>query len=88
VGKRAYGRSALSIAAPCLKGFYLRQVPHGVNDKLGKKPDQSRLPSRVDKRRSFLGHVKSSLPTNPLASKGHTAGIRRCSGTGRGSRRW
>ena len=28
--------------------------------------DKSRLPSRVDRRRSFLGQVKSSLSTNPL----------------------
>ncbi|WKX13956.1 hypothetical protein [Streptomyces sp. NL15-2K] len=70
VGKRPYGRSALSIAAACLKGFYLRQSSLGINGELGKKLDKSRLPSRVDRRRSFLGHVKSSLPTNPLAPKG------------------
>ncbi|MCM2416003.1 hypothetical protein [Streptomyces sp. RKAG290] len=70
VGKRPYGRSALSIAAACLKGFYLYQSSLGINGELGKKLDESRLPSRVDRRRSFLGHVKSSLPTNPLAPKG------------------
>ncbi|MEU9652074.1 tyrosine-type recombinase/integrase [Streptomyces sp. NPDC048110] len=70
VGKRPYGRSALSTAAACLKGFYLHQASLGVNDKLGKKLDKSRLPSRVDRRRSFLGHVKNTLPTNPLAPKG------------------
>ncbi len=70
VGKRPYGRSALSTAAACLKGFYLQQASRGINGELGKKLDQSRLPSRVDKRRSFLGHVKNALPTNPLAPKG------------------
>ncbi len=70
VGKRPYGRSALSTAAACLKGFYLHQASLGVNDELGKKLDKSRLPSRVDRRRSFLGHVKNTLPTNPLAPKG------------------
>ncbi|WP_026151688.1 tyrosine-type recombinase/integrase [Streptomyces prunicolor] len=70
VGKRPYGHSALSTAAACLKGFYLHQSALGVNGDLGKKLDKSRLPSRVDRRHSFLGHVKSSLPTNPLAPKG------------------
>ncbi|MGW4103370.1 tyrosine-type recombinase/integrase [Streptomyces sp. NPDC004976] len=70
VGKRPYGRSALSTAAACLKGFYLHQASLGVNGELGKKLDRSRLPSRVDRRRSFLGHVKSPLATNPLAPKG------------------
>lgn len=69
VGKRPYGHSALSTAAACLKGFYLHQSSLGINGELGKKLDKSRLPSRVDRRRSFLGHVKSSLPTNPLAPK-------------------
>ncbi|WP_242586710.1 hypothetical protein [Streptomyces sp. MST-110588] len=70
VGKRPYGHSTLSTAAACLKGFYLHQSSLGVNGELGKKLDKSRLPSRVDRRHSFLGHVKSSLPTNPLAPKG------------------
>jgi integrase len=70
VGKRPYGRSALSTAAACLKGFYLHQAALGVNGELGKRLDRSRLPSRVDRHRSFLGHVKSPLPTNPLAPKG------------------
>jgi integrase len=70
VGKRPYGRSALSTAAACLKGFYLHQAALGVNGELGKKLETSRLPSRADRRRSFLGHAKSSLPTNPLAPIG------------------
>ena len=70
VGKRPYGRSALSTAASCLKGFYLHQASLGVNVELGEKLDGTRLPSRVDRRRSFLGHVKSAMPANPLAPKG------------------
>ncbi|MFJ7416677.1 hypothetical protein ACIQWZ_38675 [Streptomyces sp. NPDC098077] len=70
VDKRPYGRSALSTAAACLKGFYLYQSSLGINGELGRKLDKSRLPSRVDRRRSFLGHVKSSLSTNPLAPRG------------------
>ncbi|GAA3654828.1 hypothetical protein GCM10022224_017300 [Nonomuraea antimicrobica] len=70
VGKRPLGRSALSIAASCLKGFYLHQASLGVNADLGEKLDGTRLPSRVDRRRSFLGHVKTAMPANPLAPKG------------------
>jgi integrase len=70
VGKRPYGRSALSTAAACLKGFYLRQASLGVNSELGNRLDKTRLPSRADRRRSFLGHVVTSMPANPLAPPG------------------
>ncbi|WP_328687768.1 hypothetical protein OHA74_54720 [Streptomyces phaeochromogenes] len=70
MGKRPYGRSALSTAASCLKGFYLHQSSRGVNVDLGGKLDGTRLPSRVDRHRSLLGHLKSAMPTNPLAPKG------------------
>ena len=70
VGKRPYGRSALSAGAACLKGFYLHQASLGVNGELGEKLGTSRLPSRVDRRRAFLGHVRSAMPANPLAPKG------------------
>ena len=70
VGRRPYGRSALSAAASCLKGFYLHQACLGVNAKLGERLDGTRLPSQVDRRRSFLGHVKSAMPANPLSPKG------------------
>lgn len=69
-GKRPYGASALSTTAACLKGFYLHQASLGVNTELGKRLDGSRLPARVDRRRSFLGHVTTSLPANPLAPAG------------------
>jgi hypothetical protein len=70
VDKRPYGRAALSITASCLKGFYLHQAALGVNPDLGKSLNQTRLPSRLDRRRSFLGHTTTSLPANPLAPHG------------------
>ncbi len=69
-GMRPYGRSALSTAAACLKGFYLHQASLGVNAGLGEKLGRTRLPTRADRRRALLGHVKSSMPSNPLAPKG------------------
>jgi len=70
VGKRPYGRAALSTAAACLKGFYLLQASLGVNADLGAQLDRTRLPSRADRRRAFLGHVKTSMPANPLTPRG------------------
>ena len=70
VGKRPYGKAALSTAAACLKGFYLHQAGLGVNDDLGGRLSRTRLPSRVDRRRSFRGHVKTEMPANPLAPLG------------------
>jgi integrase len=69
-GKRPYGRSALSTAAACLKGFYLYQSSLGVNAGLGEVLGRTRLPTRADRSRSFLGHVKTEMPANPLAPKG------------------
>jgi integrase len=69
-GKRPYGRSALSAAAACLKGFYLHLASLGVNAGLGERLDRTRLPSRQDRRRAFLGHVKPVMPANPLAPRG------------------
>jgi integrase len=70
VGKRPYGRAALSATAACLKGFYLYQAVSGVNSELGQKLDATRLPTRADRRRAFLGHVKTTMAANPLAPKG------------------
>jgi integrase len=70
VGKRPYGRSALSTTAACLKGFYLHQASLGINEELGQRLDKTRLPSRADRRRALLGHVKTEMPANPLAPKG------------------
>lgn len=70
VGKRPYGRAALSTAAACLKGFYLHQSSLGINTELGGLLGRTRLPTRADRSRSFLGHVKTEMPANPLAPKG------------------
>ncbi|HEX3960304.1 MAG TPA: tyrosine-type recombinase/integrase [Trebonia sp.] len=69
-GKRPYGRAALSTAAACLKGFYLLQASLGVSAGLGEVLGRTRLPTRADRGRSFLGHVKAEMPANPLAPKG------------------
>ena len=69
VGKRPYGKDALSTTAACLKGFYRHQGMLGVNPELGSRLNQSRLPSREDRRRAFLGHVARSAPANPLAPR-------------------
>jgi hypothetical protein len=69
-GRRPYGRAALSTAAACLKGFYLHQSSLGVNTDLGRQLGTTRLPSRADRRRSFLGHVKTAMPANLLAPQG------------------
>jgi hypothetical protein len=69
-GKRPYGRAALSTAAACLKGFYLHQSSLGINTGLGETLGRARLPTRADRSRSFLGHVKTEVPANPLAPKG------------------
>ncbi len=67
VGKRPYGRAALSTTAACLKGFYLHHAARGVNTELGTALDRSRLPTRADRARRLLGHTTTSLPSNPLA---------------------
>lgn len=67
--ERPWGQSALHTAASCLKGFYLHHAGYGVNVELGAALNLSRLPSRADRRRSLLGHVSTSLPSNPLAPR-------------------
>ncbi|MGW1658380.1 tyrosine-type recombinase/integrase [Streptomyces atratus] len=65
--KRPYGTAALSISATVLKGFYLHQcVKRGINNELREALDMSRLPTQADRKRAFLGHVMTSVPSNPL----------------------
>ena len=66
-GRRLFGQSALSAAAACVKGFYLHQALLGINPELGPQLQLTRLPSRADRQRAFLGHVQRELPANPLA---------------------
>ncbi|MFI1992998.1 tyrosine-type recombinase/integrase [Actinoplanes sp. NPDC020271] len=67
LGKRPYGKAALSTAAACLKGFYLLLASLGINAELGSALNISRLPTRADRDRALLGHVTGALPANPLA---------------------
>ncbi|MFB7277158.1 tyrosine-type recombinase/integrase [Streptomyces hydrogenans] len=67
VDKRPYRDAALSTAAACLKGFYLRQASLGINTDLKRDLDKDRLPTRADRSRSFLGHLGSAQQANPLA---------------------
>lgn len=68
--KRPYGTSALSVSATVLKNFYLHQCgQRGVNDELRDALDVTRLSTKADRRRAFLGHVKTSMPSNPLTPR-------------------
>lgn len=66
-----YSTSALQVTAACLKGFYLHQCALlGVNDELRVALSATRLPSKADRDRALLGHLKTSMPANPLAPQG------------------
>ncbi|MFC9674463.1 integrase [Streptomyces sp. NPDC056949] len=68
--QRPYGASALQVAAAALKGFYVDACTRrGVNEELRQALSVTRLPTRLDRSRAFLGHVKSSMPANPLTQK-------------------
>ncbi|GAA2217912.1 tyrosine-type recombinase/integrase [Streptomyces nogalater] len=69
IGKKSYGNSTLKTAAACLKGFYLHHADQGINTELGEVLKAKRLPTKADKQRSLLGHVKKIMPGNPLAPK-------------------
>jgi hypothetical protein len=68
-GKRPYGSDALSGLACCLKRFYLDLALLGINTELGRQLDLTRLPSRADRSRALLGHVKAVMPANPLSPR-------------------
>ncbi|MER5561206.1 tyrosine-type recombinase/integrase [Streptomyces sp. NPDC002506] len=66
--KRPYGTSALQVLSSCLKGFYLHQCTlRCVNGELRDALKARRLPTQADRDRALLGHVKTSMPANPLA---------------------
>ncbi|MGC4808903.1 tyrosine-type recombinase/integrase [Micromonospora sp. DT228] len=69
LGKRPYGRNTLSTAASCLKAFYVGLAADGRNVELGRQLDATRLPSKADRNRALLGHVKTAMPANPLAPR-------------------
>ena len=65
--KRPYRQRTLETAAACLKGFYVHQGLKGVRGDLAAELKQSRLPTKADRRRVFLGHNVSEMPSNLLA---------------------
>jgi integrase len=69
VGKRPYGKDTLSAAAACLKGYYLHLAGLGINRELGGQLARTRLPTRADRDRAMLGHLRRELPANPLAPR-------------------
>ncbi|MFL0176995.1 tyrosine-type recombinase/integrase [Mycobacterium sp. SMC-13] len=69
VGKSPYKQRTLDTAAACLKSFYLYQSSSGVNHVLAEQLNLTRLPSKLDRQRSLLGHITRELPSNPLTSK-------------------
>jgi integrase len=68
-GKKPYGQSGLATAAACLKGFYVFQGSQGLGREVAEAFKVSRLPSRADRRRTFLGHVVTEMPANPLTPR-------------------
>ncbi|GAT69510.1 integrase [Planomonospora sphaerica] len=69
-GKRPYGKDALGTAATVLKAFYTELALMKVNVKLGIDLNLAKLPTALDRSRSLLGHVKTSMPANPLTPTG------------------
>src|SRR6266699_1387751 len=69
-GKRPYGRSALSAAAACLKGFYLHLASLGVNAGLGERPGRTRLPTRADRRRAVPRAREDGDAGEPACAEG------------------
>ncbi|MFD5081706.1 integrase [Kitasatospora sp. NPDC058406] len=66
--KRPLGTSALKVLAACVKGFYVHACAvGGVNEELGSALAATRLPTRADRDRALLGHLKTTMPANPLA---------------------
>ena len=66
MGSKPYSESTLEIAAACIKGFYRFQGSQGARLDLASELSQTRLPTRADRRRKFLGHVAGERPANPL----------------------
>lgn len=65
-GRRPYGQSALETTAAALKGLYLHQGSTGVRQELAQEFKLERLPTKADRRRTFLGHNLTAMPSNPL----------------------
>ena len=66
--KRPLGKSALAVAAACLKGYYLDLTTReNVNGTLRAQLTEKRLATGRDREHSALGHLMSSVARNPLA---------------------
>ncbi len=66
--KRPLGEAALAVRATCLKGYYLDlTVREDVNPVLRAALSARRLASHRDRDRSVLGHLVTSVASNPLA---------------------
>ncbi len=66
-GKKPYSQGALVTAASCLKGFYVHLGSRGIRRDLAAELNQTRLPSKSDRRRKFLGHAVTAVSGNPLS---------------------
>ena len=65
--ERPLGEAALAVRATCLKGYYLDlTVREDVNPSLRSELSARRLPNRRDRDRSALGHLVTSVASNPL----------------------
>jgi integrase len=69
VSRQPYSKTTLATAASVLKTFYLGLTEENRNAELRRDLDQVRLPSKADRNRALLGHVKSTMPANPLAPR-------------------
>jgi integrase len=66
--ERPLGEAALAVRATCLKGYYLDlTVREDVNPSLRAALSARRLASQRDRDRSALGHLVTSVASNPLS---------------------
>lgn len=70
-GKRPLANASLTLAASCLRGFYLHQGGLGVNESLATLLKENRLPTRSDRQRRLLGHLETPISKNALAPLRH-----------------
>lgn len=65
--ERPLGDAALAVMASCLKGYYLNLTGReGINPTLRADLTVRRLANGRDRDRSTLGHLMTSVPSNPL----------------------
>jgi integrase len=65
---RPLGEAALAVRAACLKGYYLDVTTReGINEVLREALSARRSVNGHDRDRSALGHLMTSVPSNPLS---------------------